>query len=224
MKNKIAILLNYFVGYQFIYPIVLVLVATLLFGGQVLDASFILPAWYQMLFYIVFMVSMVYLAKDFLKEQWLTFKITKKWIITVLLVYGMMYLSNIVISLLLTFVTNQGQSLNQESITVMFSQMPYLTVFIAVIFAPIVEEIVFRGVIFNFFRKKGFLFAALISAVLFGLIHVRPMAISDLPFVVVYAALGFFICLGYEKTNNFYTAVTLHFLNNLLAVLVMALL
>ena len=78
-----------------------------------------------------------------------------------------------------------------------------------VIVAPIVEEILFRGLLFGALAPRlGVLGSALITALLFGAIHGDPVLFPTL------AALGFVTALAYAATGNLWTAITLHALNN----------
>ena len=78
---------------------------------------------------------------------------------------------------------------------------------------PVLEEILFRGVILNgFANRHGFLKANLLASVLFGLVHVRPHM------VVICTAFGWILGLVYRRTRSLPACVGLHVLNNLLAV------
>lgn len=81
-----------------------------------------------------------------------------------------------------------------------------------VILAPISEEIIFRGVIFNEAAKyKGGAFPIIISALLFGLAHGEPVQI-------VYATMiGLILGFVYSKTHSLPIVMFLHMLNNLLS-------
>ena len=86
-----------------------------------------------------------------------------------------------------------------------------LAVLTAVILAPIVEELLFRGLIFGALAPRlGVLASALITALLFGAIHGDAILFPTL------AALGFVAALAYAATANLWVAVILHSLNNAL--------
>jgi uncharacterized protein len=81
--------------------------------------------------------------------------------------------------------------------------------------APICEEMLFRGYIFTALRNwRGTLPAALITAVLFGGVHVGSAPALDL---IPLAGLGFGLCLLYRYTGSLYPAIVAHALNNSLA-------
>lgn len=101
-----------------------------------------------------------------------------------------------------------------ESIELMIEQAGYLQIgmiFLAiVVLAPIVEEILFRGILFNLIAKrKSTLFAMITSSLIFGFLHAETM--------VPTAVIGFVLCFIYHKTGNLYLAMGAHAFNNLIA-------
>jgi uncharacterized protein len=81
--------------------------------------------------------------------------------------------------------------------------------------APMCEEFLFRGYIFTALRNwRGTLPAALITALLFGGVHVGSAPALDL---IPLAGLGFGLCLLYRYTCSLYPAIVAHALNNSLA-------
>ncbi|MGL5977636.1 MAG: lysostaphin resistance A-like protein [Erysipelotrichaceae bacterium] len=222
-RNAFLILAHYALGYSIVYPIILSMLALSLNPNA---TSY--PVWMQFAFYIFMIASMVALfwktfahdAKDWLANA-------KPYFLKVLRVALLMYVANFFISIIVGYVSPNDTSGNQAIIQDVFNQTPVLTIFMACVFAPIVEEIVFRGVIFKQIRKhSSFWLASLTSALLFGLIHIQfgtSFGFADLLYIFVYGALGFFMCKAYEDTGNFFGAVCLHFINNALAILVMML-
>ncbi len=86
-----------------------------------------------------------------------------------------------------------------------------LNVIVLVLLAPLVEEIIFRGLLFGALAPRlGVLLAALVSALLFGLAHGDAVLFPSL------AAVGLVNALVYARTGNLTTAVVLHALNNAL--------
>ena len=84
----------------------------------------------------------------------------------------------------------------------------------AVIAAPIVEEVIFRGVELGSFRKIFPAWASiLISAIIFGVYHMNPVAI-------VYATvMGIIAGVVYEKKQNLLFPIMLHMANNFIGLL-----
>lgn len=86
--------------------------------------------------------------------------------------------------------------------------------FLAVIMAPITEELVFRAGIFRFLHARtGRISAIVLSALFFGVIHVN---LASFPQLVV---LGVFLALAYERTGNIAVPMLAHALFNLNTIL-----
>jgi membrane protease YdiL (CAAX protease family) len=86
-----------------------------------------------------------------------------------------------------------------------------LAVLSMVILGPIVEELIFRGLLFGALAPRlGVLASALITALIFGAVH------GDLVLFPTLAALGFVAALAYAATGNLWVPITLHMLNNAL--------
>ena len=86
-----------------------------------------------------------------------------------------------------------------------------LAVLSLVVIAPVVEEIVFRGLLFGALaRRLGVLGGAVVTALLFGAVHGDPVLFPTL------AAMGFITALAYAGTGNLWVAVVLHASNNAL--------
>ena len=85
-------------------------------------------------------------------------------------------------------------------------------VVVAVIGAPLIEEIVFRGIVFRSLRRVSPPWVAiLVSSVLFGLYHMNTVQI-------VYATfMGLVAGIIYEKSNNLLFPILVHVANNLVA-------
>lgn len=60
--------------------------------------------------------------------------------------FGAYYISSIIINLIILLFSQSETSANQLEVMKEISVSPYLTMFSTLIYAPIVEELVFRGV------------------------------------------------------------------------------
>lgn len=87
--------------------------------------------------------------------------------------------------------------------------------FIAIVIAaPVLEELIFRGIILDgLLRIYSPFKAILISSMLFGVVHLNPWQ-----FITAFI-LGMFAGWAYYKTGNLTLSVLIHFVNNLVAVL-----
>lgn len=88
-----------------------------------------------------------------------------------------------------------------------------LTLGIAVI-GPTAEEILFRGALYSILKRKmGIVSAAIVSGLIFGLIH------RDLQVLPQLAVMGFAFAILYERTGRLSACIIAHGLNNLISVL-----
>ena len=85
-------------------------------------------------------------------------------------------------------------------------------ILLTVVVAPVMEEIVFRGMILESMKKYSPLFALIFSSVLFALAHLNLY--QGLPVFGMSLAFG----LVYLKTGSLAASIYMHFVNNLLAV------
>ncbi|WP_413524572.1 CPBP family intramembrane glutamic endopeptidase [Carnobacterium divergens] len=100
-------------------------------------------------------------------------------------------------------------SANTQYIIEIINKYP-LFLITGAIFAPILEEFVFRKVIFGFFYDlTGVVGAAVISSLLFAFIHMDGH-------ILLYSAMGFVFCFLYVKTKNIATPIIAHMLMNTL--------
>ena len=121
-------------------------------------------------------------------------------VLNVFLSYGFLYLSNHV----LNFIPSFGLS---HSIT-------GIGLLATILISPISEELIFRGVFLNRLKLVvPTVFAVLISSLLFASLHTYGSITSAFIFGVCMAIL-------YLKTGNVLVAIFAHFLNNLLAELI----
>ncbi|HEL1612658.1 TPA: CPBP family intramembrane metalloprotease [Streptococcus suis] len=108
---------------------------------------------------------------------------------------------------------------NQEVIN--NSGLPALLLFLfAVLFAPVLEELIFRGILMGKVFGKDSNVGLLLSSFLFGLIH-NPTNIGSW---VVYGGMGLVLGLAYRISGKYTNALILHMVNNFLSVLLMLLL
>lgn len=92
-----------------------------------------------------------------------------------------------------------------------------LNIILASIFAPVIEETLFRGIIFKSLRKYfGKWTAAVISAAMFSGLHMQTYGF--IPRFVLGLALAYL----YERNNSLYPSMALHSLNNFIVTVMMA--
>lgn len=91
----------------------------------------------------------------------------------------------------------------------------WLTFALTVVVAPIIEEVVFRGVLFPAIKKRyGLIAGVVVSSLIFMLVHINPLQmINALP-------LGMYLAVMYQKTGSIYPGIILHASWNFLVLMI----
>ena len=116
-------------------------------------------------------------------------------------------------------------SVNQQMVDQLAQEQPLFTFFMAVVFAPLTEELTFRGMLARYVFpqqdnvKQTALFL-LVSSIIFALVHFPGTPQQFL----VYASLGFSLGLAYISKGGLAYSIALHALNNLIAFLMIVML
>ncbi len=85
------------------------------------------------------------------------------------------------------------------------ARMNAFFIFIPAIIAPILEEIIFRKIIFgSLYKRMNFFFAALLSAFIFAVVHL------DFEHLLIYIAMGFVFAFLYVKTKRILVPILVH--------------
>ncbi|MCR1960817.1 CPBP family intramembrane glutamic endopeptidase [Thomasclavelia cocleata] len=172
-------------------------------------------------------VFLLIIFRDFIKKNWKIFKQELLenviWVLTIGIgsAYLFSYIGEFIVNLLLP--ANTSEATNQTLVVTLVSSNMLLMTFQAVILAPIVEELFFRGLIFNTLRQKSVFWAHLISAFLFGLLHVYSYILagdmSEWIKLIPYMTAGLAFSYAYEKRQNIIAPIFLHGVKNLIAVI-----
>lgn len=103
---------------------------------------------------------------------------------------------------------------NEESLRQLFKISPLYIYLSSTIYAPIVEELVFRQGIRNIFGRN-YLFI-LVSGIVFGGLHVITglNSIVDLIYLIPYSSLGIAFAYMLYKTDNIFVSMGFHFMHN----------
>lgn len=152
---------------------------------------------------------------------------------------GVSIIQNIIYSLFPIFEgANDLSSQNQATIEAVFSNGFFSTavvVVMTVIFAPIVEELIFRKCFFNLFKNKG-IATIIITGAIFGAIHVTEALLVELiatevntqniaiELVSFLSYFGSGVAIGYiyTKSNyNVYVTMAVHAIANLISCIAM---
>ena len=163
--------------------------------------------------FIVILLAMLYLLV-FEGRKMLELKWKWRYLVYLLLAYGVSHLSGIVFSFLTPATSNQ-MALNELVEMTGRQELPYLLLIVCLL-GPITEELVYRGVLMNTFLKDSPWYGdVLLSACVFGYVHVSD-GITPLAFFT-YASGGAIVAFLYRKTHSLYYPILLHIMINILA-------
>lgn len=195
---------------------------------------FVLPLFFKKMFgilyvrygsYLFILAMLIFLFRKDLVRDFKYFKeYHREYIPIVFKYFAISFAFQMVISILVRSITGINQATNQESLNLMFTKVPLLVIVLACIYAPLSEELMFRGIFRKLINNKWVFI--LLCGFLFGLAHViddfkQP---SELLFTLVYMNLGCFMAALYYKTNNIFTNIMFHFTQNTISIIAMFLL
>lgn len=132
----------------------------------------------------------------------------------------------IVSNILIVLLVKEANANNENTVRELISKAPLYMIFSVSIYAPFIEEIIFRksikDAILAFKDNKITKYIYIItSGLIFGLMHIigSSETIYDYIYIIPYAALGIsFAALFYKKDNIFYT-ITIHSMHNTIAII-----
>ncbi|HKM23598.1 MAG TPA: type II CAAX endopeptidase family protein [Erysipelothrix sp.] len=219
-KQSIILLAHYFIGYYFVYSVVAAGISMALYPDiQGLHPKVMMG---QVLFMII---STVWIVKDPLKRSWRFFKANlKENIASVFKSMFLLFLGNIVINVMIIYVLKVEMLPENQEIVESMIKSAALPMFLAtVVFAPLVEEIIFRGVLYQNLRSKTrFYLPMILSTLIFASMHLVAGFVvgrgwTEFIFIFQYGLISLFMIRSMEETGTIVGAIGVHFLNNLLA-------
>lgn len=152
--------------------------------------------------------------KVFEGRKIMQFKWQPRYFIYLLLGYIISYMSDFLLSYFIPSSSNQI-SLNETIEMIGRQELPYFLLIVCFI-GPIAEELIYRGVLMTtFFKNSPWYGDILLSAIIFGCIHIN-FSLTPLAFFI-YASGGLILALLYRMTKNLYYPIVLHILINITA-------
>ncbi|KXU16326.1 CAAX amino terminal protease family [Streptococcus oralis] len=142
------------------------------------------------------------------------FKWQLRYFIYLLLGYIILYMTDFLLSYFIPSSSNQI-SLNETLEMMGRQELPYFLLIVCFI-GPFIEELIYRGVLMTtFFKNSPWYGDVLLSAIIFGCIHIN-FALTPLAFFI-YASGGLILALLYRMTKTLYYPIVLHMLINITA-------
>lgn len=206
--------INRFIPVLFVSSIVL----TILAGAVIAVTGVNIPIWgsYLISQAIVLLPALVYVAVHKINiiacMPYRKLRISDG-LLSLLLGYAFVPVMLFVSSLTSLFSTNYVQDSAEELLA-----YPFLVQLLIIAVLPaFVEEFVFRGLIYHSYRKNGILGAAVLSGLVFGLMHLN---INQLSYALL---MGIVFALLVEATGSMYSSMLAHFAANSYSVIMMQL-
>jgi len=125
----------------------------------------------------------------------------------------------IVSNLFIVTLFPDAMATNQENINSIMSFAPLYVIVSACVYAPFLEETIFRLSIRNFIKNdKLFIF---VSGIIFGGLHVITSFenLIDLIYIIPYSIPGFVFAYTLVKSKNIFVPMSLHFFHNTFTIL-----
>ena len=154
---------------------------------------------------------------DILCDNWA--KNAVAFFLAYLLCMVLTYLASAVVFLVLG---DAASNPNNDTVDDLVQKYPQAMMGLTVFLAPLVEELLFRGVCFGSLRMKHKTLAYLLSMGLFAFYHVWEYALGQqdptaLIYLLEYLPAGYVLAWLYDKTNCIWMPIFLHMLINALA-------
>ena len=206
--NKIALFISLLIAFLTLDYFLLVLM-----GPNVLKGPNFMTYLFVMGKYIILILFFILYYHKYLKEKWIDFiKNFKKYFKIAgsdwLKGFLIMYISNIII---MNIIGSSGT--NEENVQLLIHKVPLFAFLLTTIFAPIVEELIFRLNLSDCFKNKKLFM--IISGLLFGFVHVMGTSnYLDYLLIIPYGALGYSFAHTLNKIDNIYPCIMMHAIHN----------
>lgn len=205
----ICVVISYFIySYFQIVPLELI-------GIDYNSLSIDSKVFYLMITELIYLLILFYIFRNQFKKDFKDFKnnfkpYMKKYMQYWALAFSLMLISNMVI---VTLFPNSIAT-NQEIINNNLMVAPFYMVVSAVLFAPFLEEVIFR-LGFRYIFKTDVLFI-IASGLVFGSLHVigSYQNLIDLIYIIPYSIPGFIFAYTLVKSKNIFIPISLHLFHN----------
>lgn len=136
------------------------------------------------------------------------------------------YLISAVVSMIIVSVMSGGIDSvinpNTEGVSKLIYEDFNASAVMTVIFAPVVEECMFRGALFGSIRKKSRFWAYFVTIVVFSVYHLWAFFVTDYSwelwvYLLQYVPPTIILCRAYEKSGTIWCPILIHCVINLLA-------
>lgn len=140
--------------------------------------------------------------------------------------FGLYWLGTILINSLVISLDPSFSNVNDENIAILTDQNFSLMAVGTVILVPVVEETLYRGLVFGQLYRKNHIIGYLISIVLFSALHIIGYIGLYSPFRLLlcflqYIPAGIVLAWTYVKADSIWAPIFIHMIINLIGILAM---
>lgn len=190
-----------------------ILVGSLIGQSTTTMEQMAVPIWLLISFTLTFIIIIFILKKEWkTSERWSPSSIGSSISWAIAGVFLALFAQTIAANIEQAIGIEMGSE-NTENIIRLIEGFPFI-ILISSVIGPILEEIVFRKIIFGaLYTKFNFFLSALISSVIFALAHFEP------EHILLYSSMGFTFAFLYIKTKRIIVPIFAHVTMNTLVVL-----
>ena len=216
-KLKNIIIATILIAMQFVFPFIFVIALTLMGINidpndtkTIMILNLIINLIFMFVVAIVYFNSIISDFKDFKANIKKYFKENiKYWLFGIVLMY--------IINIILIYYIYGSNSANESQVQEQILNFPFYMAFSIAIYAPFVEELIYRKSIRNVFNNE--MLYILISGFLFGASHIA-MDPTQYLYILPYGIVGAMFAKTYYKTDNIFVPIMFHFIHNLIMLLI----
>lgn len=174
----------------------------------------------NIIYFLVNFVSIVAIFHRFLgRSLQAAWKNIPKCLISVLIGFGVYYWGTILVGLLITRIDPNFANVNDQAVTGMVQENPVIMGLCTVCFVPVVEETLYRGLIFQQLQRKHRILAYIVSTIVFSAIHVVGFIGSEglltlLLCFMQYLPAGIALAWAYERADTIVAPILIHMIIN----------
>ena len=174
-----------------------------------------------MLISVYFLTSLffIYIYRKDIKANLKDFKKNYKELLKLALNYWLKGLFIMITCSFIFSIIGLGNSTNETQNIELIKQYPIAQITCAVLFGPIIEELVFRRSLKNV--TNNIHLYSIFTGLLFGFMHVASSLSSPIMiiYLIPYSALGIAFGYVYKKTDNIFTCLSMHILHNTITII-----
>jgi len=217
-RNELIFGLVYLPIYIFVLPIAIGYASYGFFSFFEVRPS---DAHVTLLYYFVSLIAILICMSSFLKTSFSDFidrlvQSLRATFLGYLMYVALLYAVSILVSLL---IIQQGTNPNTEAVQRQLLQNSDAMMLASLLLAPIVEETLFRGVIFGSVLKKNRIAAYALSYLVFGFYHIWQYMLAGVTpqflfYLLQYLPGSIVLAWCYEKSGSIWSPIMLHMLIN----------